>query len=95
MVWYVTPIDPTISWEGHLSGMLSGFALSLIFRKNIAEPPKYHWQQPDYSEEDDPFMRHFDENGNFIEKLPEDEVEEENTEPHYTYIYKEAPKKEK
>ena len=95
LVWYVTPIDPTISWEGHLSGMISGFALALIFRKNIAEPPKYHWEQPDYSEEDDPFMRHFDENGNFIEKLPEDEVEDDIEETEYNYIYKENPDKEK
>lgn len=95
MVWYVTPIDPSISWEGHLSGMLSGFALSLIFRKKIAkEPPKYHWQQPDYSEEDDPFMKHFDEDGNFIEKLPEEEDESESDEQQVNYIYKEKPKKD-
>ena len=73
--------------------MISGFALALIFRKNIAEPPKYHWEQPDYSEEDDPFMRHFDENGNFIEKLPEDEVEDDMEETEYNYIYKENPDK--
>ena len=94
LVWYVMPIDPSISWEGHLSGLVSGFVLSLIFRNNIAEAPKYHWEQPDYSEEDDPFMRHFDENGNFIEKLPEDEVEDDQGEMEYKYIYKEEPKKE-
>lgn len=91
LVWYVTPIDPTISWEGHLSGLLSGFGLALIFKKNIAEPPKYQWEQPDYSEEDDPFMKHFDENGNFIEKLPEEDFDTAE-ESDYNYIYKEGPK---
>jgi len=92
LVWYVTPVDPSISWEGHLSGLLSGFGLSMIFRKNIPEPPKYSWQQPDYSEEDDLFMRHFDKNGNFIENLPIEEDEDEESQ--YNYIYKENPKKD-
>lgn len=94
MVWYVTPIDPSISWEGHLSGMLSGLALAWIFKRRIAEPPKYHWQQPEYSEEDDPFMKHFDENGNFIEKLPEEEEGQDSSETRVNYIYKEKPEKE-
>ena len=89
LVWYVTPIDPSISWEGHLSGLISGFALAVIFKKNIAEAPKYHWEQPDYSEEDDPFMKHFDENGNFIENLPEEEEGEATDDSPYNYIYKE------
>lgn len=88
LVWYVTPIDPEISWEGHLSGLISGFVLSLIFRKKIASTPKYEWEKPDYNAEDDKFMRHFDENGNFIENLHEDEEAETNIE----YHYKETPK---
>ncbi|APG61148.1 rhomboid family intramembrane serine protease [Christiangramia salexigens] len=91
LIWYVAPVDPSISWEGHLSGLITGIVLSLIFRNNIAQPPKYAWQEPDYSEEDDPFMRHFDENGNFIESLPE---EEETSETEYHYIYKEKPDKD-
>ncbi|MUP46641.1 rhomboid family intramembrane serine protease [Gramella sp. BOM4] len=93
MVWYVTPIDPSISWEGHLSGMLSGLGLAIIFRQNITEAPKYVWERDDYSEEDDEFMRHFDENGNFIEKLPEEDGEDD-PETEYRYIYKENPKKD-
>ncbi len=93
LVWYVTPIDPSISWEGHLSGLISGFLLALIFKKDIIEVPKYQWEQPDYSEEDDPFMRHFDENGNFIENLPEEDPGSEDDESEYNYIYKEDSKK--
>ncbi|MDT0688665.1 rhomboid family intramembrane serine protease [Salegentibacter sp. F188] len=87
MLWYVTPIDPEISWEGHLSGLIAGFSLSFIYKKKIAKPPKYEWERPGYSEENDDFMKHFDENGNFIEKLPEEnDPGYENTE--YIYSYK-------
>lgn len=94
MLWYVAPIEPGISWEGHLSGLISGFVLSLIYKKKIARTPKYEWQKPDYREEDDAFMRHFDENGNFIEKLPEQENEtEEGTEINgFKYFYKRSEK---
>ena len=78
LVWYVTPIDPSISWEGHLSGLLSGLFLAILFKNKIAEPPKYQWEEPDYSEKNDLFMRHFDENGNFIETVVEEELPESN-----------------
>ena len=87
LVWYVTPVDPSISWEGHLSGLISGFALSLLFKKKIAQPPKYEWEKPGYNEDDDEFMRHFDEDGNFIEKLPEEEPDYFE-ESEYRYFYK-------
>lgn len=86
LVWYVTPMDPSISWEGHLSGLISGLALAFIFRKDILKPTKFEWESPDYDEENDPFMKHFDENGNFIEHLPEEDALDEWD---YQYIYKE------
>lgn len=82
LLWYITPIDPEISWEGHLAGLLSGLIFSLIYRKNIARAPKYHWEQETYREEDDPFMKHFDKDGNFIERP------EGLEEPEYIYHYK-------
>lgn len=77
MIWYVFPVKEGISWEGHLGGLITGFVFSLIFRKQIAKPHKYVWQQPDYNEEDDAFMKHFDEDGNFIELFEEEEPIEE------------------
>jgi len=65
MVWYVAPIDFKISWEGHLSGFLVGIAFAFLFKKKIAEQPKYIWEEPMYIEEDDEFMKCFDEHGNF------------------------------
>ncbi len=98
MLWYVVPIEPGISWEGHLSGLLTGFILSLIYKRNIAKTPKYEWQQPGYNEEEDEFMKHFDENGNFIERRFEtDEAEgsEDKSRISYQYFYKKSDQKEK
>ena len=78
MIWYVFPIKSGMSWEGHLGGLITGLVFALIFRKQVAKPERYKWEEPDYNEEDDPFMRHFDENGNFIELEPEIEIEDIN-----------------
>lgn len=79
LLWYVFPIDPKISWEGHLSGFFVGFLLAVLIKSRVEPEKKYKWEQEDYKEEDDPFLRHFDEDGNFIEHLPE-ELEETTTE---------------
>ena len=92
MIWYVFPIKENMSWEGHLSGLIVGFVFALLFRKSIAKPKKYKWEEEDYNEEDDPFLKHFDENGNFIEhiegKPSEMEIEEEPKKIRITYQFK-------
>ena len=84
MLWYVFPIDSHISWEGHLSGLITGAFLALVIRRNIAQPKKYIWETPEYNPEEDEFLRHFDENGNFIEQLPED-IQQDNLQINYVY----------
>jgi len=74
------PLDPGMSWEGHLCGFLSGLLLAFFIKQKIPKPIKYDWEKPDFSAENDPFLRHFDENGNFIEFLPEDEEVENEIE---------------
>ncbi|MEM5565315.1 rhomboid family intramembrane serine protease [Psychroserpens sp. AS72] len=92
MIWYAFPIKEGMSWEGHLGGLLSGLLFAIIFRKAIAKPERYVWQQPDYNEDDDPFLRQFDENGNFIDyvapEIEEEPISEENN-PQYNYTFKE------
>lgn len=92
MIWYVFPIKEGMSWEGHLGGLITGFIFSIIFRKQIAKPKRYVWESETYDENDDPFMKHFDENGNFIELEDEDEDEGETEidkpKIRINYIYK-------
>ncbi|WP_345005256.1 rhomboid family intramembrane serine protease [Snuella lapsa] len=85
MIWYTMPVEEGISWEGHLSGMITGLLFALIFRKEIAKPKKFDWEHEDYNEEDDPFLKHFDADGNFIETIDEVGVEENQTIVNYTF----------
>jgi membrane associated rhomboid family serine protease len=78
MIWYVFPdVDKTISWEGHLAGFITGFGMSLFYKTpEYAKPIVYEWQKPDFNPDQDAFMKHFDENGNFVNtEVPEDELE--------------------
>ena len=79
MVWYVFPdVDETMSWEGHLSGLLVGFLLSLFYKlPELKKVIKYYWEDPNFDPSSDPFMRQFDANGNFIPYKEEVEVEEQ------------------
>ncbi|MDC8005594.1 rhomboid family intramembrane serine protease [Aureisphaera galaxeae] len=101
MVWYLFPVDPKISWEGHLSGFLVGIALALFFKgHHPVENKKYEWEKEDYNEEDDVFLQHFDEDGNFIENRLELMKEEAEAKARpkriirIKYFYKEANKEE-
>ena len=71
MVWYIFPVKVGISWEGHLAGAITGVLFALFFRSDPTQRPTYAWESPTYEAEDDAFMRHFDEEGNFI---PESEL---------------------
>lgn len=72
MVWYVFPLKTGISWEGHLSGGIVGLVLSIFSKNELPEKRKFQWEQPSFNPEEDEFMRHFDENGNFIEFFEEE-----------------------
>ncbi len=76
-IWYVFPVDEKISWEGHLSGLLIGLLFALLFNNDELKNKKYLWEKDSYNPENDVFMQHFDEDGNFIEKSTEIEETEE------------------
>jgi len=79
MVWYIFPnIKDGISWEGHLSGLITGFVFALIYKTaEYKKLIKYDWEHPDYDASEDKFMQRFDENGNFV-NLPIIEEDPEN-----------------
>ena len=95
-IWYIFPTDPKISWEGHLSGFIVGIIFALIFNKQTLPVIKYVWQNEDYNPDDDPFMKNFDEDGNFIETVSETEIVESQKEPSsINYIFKKSISEEK
>lgn len=65
MIWYVFPVDKSISWEGHLSGLITGILLSFCYKNEIKASPQIllNYQQ-------NLFLNHFDSSGNFIPNLP-------------------------
>jgi membrane associated rhomboid family serine protease len=78
LVWYIFPkVEEQISWEGHLSGLIAGFVLSLFYKTpEYTKIIYYDWQRPDFNPNEDKFMQRFDEKGNFI-NIPKVEIEEE------------------
>jgi len=44
LVWGLFPIEETTSWEAHLAGFMSGFALAVYFRKTGPRRKVYSWE---------------------------------------------------
>ncbi len=44
MIWGVLPTKPTVSWEGHLSGMVSGIIVAIFFKNDGPPRKKYQWE---------------------------------------------------
>ncbi len=81
LVWYVLPIESSISWEGHLCGAMAGVLLAFALKS----PSNYRlhsgkMNQRPLSKEETWFMMQFDQEGNFSPLPPElreelDEIE--------------------
>ena len=93
LLWYIFPIKAGISWEGHLGGFLAGLLFAVIFKSELPPVKKYTWEKEGYSEDEDEFMKHFDEDGNFIENIGE--LPPDNSEIEIRYHYKKSTGNEK
>ncbi|WP_405606819.1 rhomboid family intramembrane serine protease [Polaribacter sp. Asnod1-A03] len=68
MIWYVLPIKEGMSWEGHLSGLLSGLLFAFIYRKKGIIKKEHQFKETE-------FDLLFDEHGNFNPPVLEEESE--------------------
>jgi membrane associated rhomboid family serine protease len=96
LIWYVFPeVDKHISWEGHLAGLITGFLFAAYFKTpDYVKSTQYPWEKPDFNHEEDPFMKRFDENGNFVNPPKPEEIDviQEEIISHsiqYVYVVKE------
>lgn len=79
MIWYVLPIKEGISWEGHLSGFIVGFAFAIYYKNTGPQAQKYEYTVTE-------FDTYFDEDGNFVPPIPDTTEEESSTSTTYSNI---------
>lgn len=65
MVWLILPTEDRISWEGHLSGFVTGIVYAFLYRNKGIVKEEFQFSQTD-------FDLMFDENGNLIENREEE-----------------------
>jgi hypothetical protein len=92
ILWYAFPkVDDTISWEGHLAGLITGVVLSLVYKTpEYKKPIKYDWEKSDFNSAEDKFMQRFDEDGNFVNLVIEEEEGSEDPEVIQSYFTSES-----
>ncbi len=68
MIWYILPIVPDMSWEGHLSGFITGLILAYSYRSVGLVKQDYQFTETE-------FDSYFDEDGNFIPPQHEESID--------------------
>ncbi|MFA6125890.1 MAG: rhomboid family intramembrane serine protease [Bacteroidales bacterium] len=53
MIWGIFPIEDRVSWESHLSGLLTGLCLAFYYRNRGPKGSRLFWQGHGYSEDDE------------------------------------------
>ncbi len=53
LVWGIVPIDPKISWESHLFGLIVGIVLAVVYRKQGPAVKKYFEDEEDDDDGDE------------------------------------------
>lgn len=102
LLWYVFPSPITtgelqVSWEGHLAGLVVGLVMAIRYKTpDYVADIQYPWEKPEFNPQEDAFMKHFDENGNFVNTpAPEEEMTVENATSELNYVYTFVKKEDK
>lgn len=77
MIWYVFPIKEGMSWEGHLSGFLTGILFAVLYRNKGIVKEKYEFSKTEFDDM-------FDEDGNYVPPVIIEEEILEETNDTYT-----------
>lgn len=85
MIWGIFPMEPQVSWQGHLSGLLVGVVLAFYYRKEGPQAPKYQ-----YEIEKEMGIEPPDPEGDLRRAAAEEEARQQNP---YQIIYHYKPKK--
>lgn len=51
MVWGIFPQEDNVSWESHFAGVVSGFALAYVYRRQGPQKERYSWEIEEEEEE--------------------------------------------
>jgi membrane associated rhomboid family serine protease len=57
LIWGVFPIDPKVSWEGHLWGAVSGVVVAFYYRKYTIRRDKFDWEEEEEVDNEQPALR--------------------------------------
>ncbi len=77
IIWLMLPVIKKISWEGHLAGFITGIFFSFLYSKELKNKYSKEKKVKIYPE-DEEFLKHFDEEGNFIENIENSEEKSDN-----------------
>lgn len=88
LVWYLFPVVPHISWEGHLSGAIVGTALAFFLRNQGPARKKYNWEIEEELEEAEAKLAEEQENTEQVTR-PVTPVPGDSNQVKVTYIYRE------
>ena len=94
LIWGMFPQKENISWEGHLSGFISGVVMALIYKDYQVEFHESQVIKRPPTKREAEFLRHFDEEGNFVptsewQRRAEEERYDSTLPVEITYDYKE------
>lgn len=53
MVWGIFPLQPHISWEAHLLGLIAGVVVAIYYKKFGPQTQKIQWEEEDDDDDDD------------------------------------------